>query len=107
MAGHGGDRPVGSGLASGQLALAHQLPHELGTDLLILTNDPGMHPTIPIGLIEMDEEAAALEWTATAMRGEQRIQPLPSLVVENRLAGQMTHHHSVVDDLPHVARPQK
>jgi hypothetical protein len=32
---------------------AHQLAHELGADLLALTNELDMHPPIPIGLVGM------------------------------------------------------
>lgn len=42
----------------------------------------------------------------TAHDARARIQPFPSLLVENRLAGQMTHHHTVVDKLPHLAPSQ-
>jgi hypothetical protein len=55
IAGHRGGRPPRSGLAGDQVEVAHQLPHELGADLLALTNELGMHATVPIGLIGMIE----------------------------------------------------
>ncbi len=53
-----------------------------------------------LAVYEARAQVDVREWTATATRGEQRVQPFPSLVVENLLAGQMTHHHAAVDDLP-------
>jgi hypothetical protein len=45
----------GLGWAGDQVEFAHQLPHELGADLLALTNELGVHATIPVGLIGMFE----------------------------------------------------
>ena len=53
IAGHSGGRTPRPGLAGDQVEVAHQLPHELGADLLALTNELGVHATVPIGLIGM------------------------------------------------------
>ncbi len=94
IAGHGGGRPVGSGLAGDQVELAHQVPYELGADLLALPDELGVHPAIPVGLVGMLENSLdeCGEVLTANRRGWGR--PVPPFVISRRgHLGPLAHLH--------------
>src|SRR2546423_9165554 len=81
IAGHRGGRPPRAGLAGDQVEIAHQLPHELWTHLLALTNEPGMHATVPLGLIRMIENCLYESREVSAANRGSGGGPVPPLII--------------------------